>query len=72
MYGEYCIRVLHCIQLYTICMQEDRMFRSFVNIQNTQCADSVFRCLTKTAPEVFHNVSKKIYPQKVVGSTDAI
>ena len=44
--------------------QEDRMFRSFANTQNMQCADFVFRCLNKTAPGVFHNHFKKVENQK--------
>ena len=37
------------------CIQRDRMFRSFAKrTQNMQCADVVFRCLDKTATNVFH------------------
>ena len=44
--------------------QEDRMFRSFANMQNIQCADFVFRCLSKTAPDVFHGHFEKVDHQK--------
>ena len=40
------------------------MLHSYANIQNMQCADFVFRCLNKTAPEVFHNLIKKVDHQK--------
>ena len=40
------------------------MFRSFANMQNIQCADFVFRCLNKTAPDVFHDHFEKVDHQK--------
>ena len=40
------------------------MFRSFANMQNIQCADFVFRCLNKTAPNVFHDNFEKVDHQK--------
>ncbi len=44
--------------------QEDRMFPSFANMQNMQCADFLFRCLNKTAPDVFHDQFEKVGHQK--------
>ena len=44
--------------------QQHRMFRSFANMQNIQCADFVFRCLNKTAPDVFHEHFQKVDHQK--------
>ena len=44
--------------------QQDRMFRSFTNMQNIQCADFVFRCFNKTAPDVFHVHFQKVDQQK--------
>ena len=45
--------------------QEDRMLRAFPNMQNIQCADFVFRCLSKTAPaDVFHDHFEKVDHQK--------
>ena len=44
--------------------QEDRVFRSLANMQNIQCADFVFRCLNKTAPDVFHDHFEKVDHQK--------
>ena len=41
-----------------------RIFRSFANMQNSQCADFVFRCLNKTAPDVFHDHFEKVDHQK--------
>ena len=44
--------------------QEDHVFRSFANMQNIQCANFVFRCLNKTAPDVFHDHFEKVDHQK--------
>ena len=44
--------------------QADSMYCSFKNMQNMQCADFVFRCLNKTAPEVFHDHFEKVDNQK--------
>ena len=40
--------------------QKDRIFRSFANMQNIQCANFVFRCLNKTAPDAFHGHFDKV------------
>ena len=48
--------------------QQDRVFRSFANMQNIQCADFVFRCLNKTAPDVFHDHFEKIDHQKATSA----
>ena len=44
--------------------QQDHMFRSFVNTQNMQCADFVFRCLNRTAPDVFYGHFEKVGHQQ--------
>ena len=44
--------------------QEEHVVRLFVNMQNIQCADFVFRCLNKTAPDVFHDDFEKVDHQK--------
>jgi len=44
--------------------REDRMFCSFGDMQNMQCAKFVFRCLNKTAPDVFHDHFEKVHHQK--------
>ena len=44
--------------------EEDRMFRSLANMQNMQCAVFVFRCLNKTAPNVFHDYFEKVDHKK--------
>ena len=41
-----------------------RMFCSFGDMQNMQCAKFVFRCLNKTAPDVFHDHFEKVDHQK--------
>ena len=40
------------------------MFCSFRDMQNMQCAKFVFRCLNKTAPDVFHDHFEKVNHQK--------
>ena len=40
------------------------MYHSFANMQNMQCADFVFRCLNKTAPDVFNDHFEKVDYQK--------
>ena len=40
--------------------QTASMYRSFANMQNIQCADFVFRCLNKTAPDLFHDHFEKV------------
>ena len=44
--------------------KEDPVFRSFANMQNIQCAELVFRCLNKTAPDIFHDHFEKVDHQK--------
>ena len=44
--------------------QEDHGFRLFANMQNIQCANFMFRCLNKTAPDVFHDHFEKVDHQK--------
>ena len=40
------------------------VFNMVFNMQNIQCADFVFRCLNKTAPDVFHDHFEKVGHQK--------
>ena len=44
--------------------QGDQLFRSFANLKNMQCAGFVFKCLNKTAPDVFYNLFEKVNHNK--------